>query len=176
MQSPRSRSGISRPHACAPTSLFYDLSSPSKHTATSMTTNAPVLDKPIPFGRRPGHCARAVAAQLVSQLQSSDGVACPSAGDQKRESAGGLRCRGRTTASRSETPGHATAPANNPDIARYVESVGLPSSMSRENGSLRVPLLFDPGAGGLGIRLRPGRQGRRDGDRRRALLARIYTA
>ena len=64
----------------------------------------------------------------------------------------------------------------NPDIARYVELVGLPSSMSRENDSLRVPLLFDPGAGGLGIRLRPGRQGRRDGDRRRALLAGIYTA
>ena len=35
----------------------------------------------------------------------------------------------------------------NPDIARYVESVGLPSIMSNKNGSLRVPLLFDPGTG-----------------------------
>ena len=44
----------------------------------------------------------------------------------------------------------------NPDIARYVESVGLPSIMSRKNGSLRVPLLFDPGTGweyGIGIDL-----------------------
>ena len=44
----------------------------------------------------------------------------------------------------------------NPDIARYVESVGLPSIMSHKNGSLRVPLLFDPGTGweyGIGIDL-----------------------
>ena len=44
----------------------------------------------------------------------------------------------------------------NPDIARYVEFVGLPSIMSRKNGSLRVPLLFDPGTGweyGIGIDL-----------------------
>ncbi len=44
----------------------------------------------------------------------------------------------------------------NPDIARYVESLGLPSIMSHKNGSLRVPLLFDPGTGweyGIGIDL-----------------------
>ena len=44
----------------------------------------------------------------------------------------------------------------NPDIARYVEVVGLPSIMSHKNGSLRVPLLFDPGTGweyGIGIDL-----------------------
>jgi methyl acetate hydrolase len=44
----------------------------------------------------------------------------------------------------------------NPDLARYIEVVGLPSIMSRKNGSLRVPLLFDPGAGweyGIGIDL-----------------------
>ena len=44
----------------------------------------------------------------------------------------------------------------NPDIRRYVEIVGLPSIMSRKNGSLRVPLLFDPGTGweyGIGIDL-----------------------
>ena len=44
----------------------------------------------------------------------------------------------------------------NPDLARYIEIVGLPSIMSRKNGSLRVPLLFDPGTGweyGIGIDL-----------------------
>jgi methyl acetate hydrolase len=44
----------------------------------------------------------------------------------------------------------------NPDLARYIEVVGLPSIMSRKNDSLRVPLLFDPGTGweyGIGIDL-----------------------
>ena len=44
----------------------------------------------------------------------------------------------------------------NPDLARYIEVIGIPSIMSRKNGSLRVPLLFDPGAGweyGIGIDL-----------------------
>jgi CubicO group peptidase (beta-lactamase class C family) len=44
----------------------------------------------------------------------------------------------------------------NADLARYIEVVGIPSIMSRKNGSLRVPLLFDPGAGweyGIGIDL-----------------------
>ena len=44
----------------------------------------------------------------------------------------------------------------NPDLRRYIEVVGLPSILSRKNGSLRVPLLFDPGTGweyGIGIDL-----------------------
>jgi methyl acetate hydrolase len=34
----------------------------------------------------------------------------------------------------------------NPDLARYVQTAGLPSILSRRNDALRVPLLFDPGA------------------------------
>ena len=44
----------------------------------------------------------------------------------------------------------------NPDLGRYIEVVGLPSILSHKNGSLRVPLLFDPGTGweyGIGIDL-----------------------
>ncbi len=44
----------------------------------------------------------------------------------------------------------------NPDLRRYIEVVGLPSILSHKNESLRVPLLFDPGAGweyGIGIDL-----------------------
>jgi len=44
----------------------------------------------------------------------------------------------------------------NPDLARYLEIAGLPSILSRKNDALRVPLLFDPGAGweyGIGIDL-----------------------
>ena len=44
----------------------------------------------------------------------------------------------------------------NPDLRRYIEGVGLPSILSHKNESLRVPLLFDPGAGweyGIGIDL-----------------------
>lgn len=44
----------------------------------------------------------------------------------------------------------------NPDLRRYIEVVGLPSILSHKNEFLRVPLLFDPGAGweyGIGIDL-----------------------
>jgi CubicO group peptidase (beta-lactamase class C family) len=44
----------------------------------------------------------------------------------------------------------------NPDLARYIEVAGLPSILSHKNGSLHVPLLFDPGTGweyGIGIDL-----------------------
>ena len=44
----------------------------------------------------------------------------------------------------------------NPDLNRYIEVVGLPSIMSHKNNSLRLPLLFDPGARweyGIGIDL-----------------------
>ena len=44
----------------------------------------------------------------------------------------------------------------NPDLARYIEVVGLPSILTRKNDALRVPLLFDPGTGweyGIGIDL-----------------------
>jgi methyl acetate hydrolase len=34
----------------------------------------------------------------------------------------------------------------NPDLARYVQTAGLPSILSRKNDALRVPLLFDPGS------------------------------
>jgi methyl acetate hydrolase len=33
----------------------------------------------------------------------------------------------------------------NPDLARYIGVVGLPSILTRKNDALRVPLLFDPG-------------------------------
>ena len=44
----------------------------------------------------------------------------------------------------------------NPDLARFIEIVGLPSVLSRKNDALRVPLLFDPGTSweyGIGIDL-----------------------
>jgi methyl acetate hydrolase len=44
----------------------------------------------------------------------------------------------------------------NPDLARYVQTAGLPSMLSRKNDALRVPLLFDPGSGweyGIGLDL-----------------------
>ena len=44
----------------------------------------------------------------------------------------------------------------NADLSRYIEVAGLPSVMTCKNDSLRVPLLFDPGAGweyGIGIDL-----------------------
>jgi methyl acetate hydrolase len=44
----------------------------------------------------------------------------------------------------------------NPDLARYVQTAGLPSILSRKNDALRVPLLFDPGSGweyGIGLDL-----------------------
>jgi methyl acetate hydrolase len=42
----------------------------------------------------------------------------------------------------------------NPDLARYIGVVGLPSILTRKNDALRVPLLFDPGFSweyGIGI-------------------------
>ena len=44
----------------------------------------------------------------------------------------------------------------NPDLARYVQTAGLPSILSRRNDALRLPLLFDPGSGweyGIGLDL-----------------------
>jgi methyl acetate hydrolase len=44
----------------------------------------------------------------------------------------------------------------NADLARYIESAGLPSILTRKNGALHVPLLFDPGTHweyGIGIDL-----------------------
>jgi CubicO group peptidase (beta-lactamase class C family) len=44
----------------------------------------------------------------------------------------------------------------NPDLARYVQTAGLPSILSRKNDALRLPLLFDPGSGweyGIGLDL-----------------------